>query len=164
MIAIKTWTGGVIVMLHLMTTAGMAQSTAEIRNPDLVSFSAAREYRPLASALVPDLSIPSNLVVSPVYRPLLERMIARSPTFRVQCFRIAGAPDLLVDLHLAVKPGLSGPGPRAITHLQRRQDGALSATVEIEFVTNADQIELIAHEFEHIIERLDDVDLGMKAV
>ena len=50
-----------------------------------------------------------------------------------------------------------------MTRLQRDRAETIEAIVEIKFTSTADAIELIAHEIEHIIEQLDDVDLALRA-
>jgi hypothetical protein len=84
-------------------------------------------------------------------------LIQASPTFRAQCERIASARYLRVDLELVQALG----APRAETAITRYQAGALRANVRIGF--GYDYRELIAHEFEHIIEQLDGVNLRAEA-
>src|SRR5438067_5161489 len=92
-----------------------------------------------------DASIPDNLKVDDVYRPLIRSMIGRSATFRRQCFRLAGDARLTVHLQTA------GPswtrGARPITTIARRAGGGVDASV---YLTKFDDdVELIAHELEH---------------
>ncbi len=54
-----------------------------------------------------------------------------------------------------------GSDVRAITRMSRTERGHLTAVINIGFRENAQ--ELIAHEFEHIIEQLDGVDLAARA-
>jgi hypothetical protein len=84
-------------------------------------------------------------------------LIQSSPTFRAQCERIAAARYLRVDLEL-VQTLVIARGETVIT---RYQAGAIRANVRIGF--GHDYRELIAHEFEHIIEQLDGVDLRAEA-
>jgi hypothetical protein len=58
-------------------------------------------------------------------------------------------------------PPLPSMAVRAWTHIQRDRDGRLRATVRIGEPNRA--AELIAHEFEHIVEQLDGIDLRSKA-
>ncbi len=78
-----------------------------------------------------------------------------SPTFGRQCMRIANAPSTMVVL------GWFQPhdtdGVRARTVMSITPEGTRFAMVEIRPVD--DQVELIAHELEHVIEQLDEVDL-----
>ncbi|MGH9315206.1 MAG: hypothetical protein ACRD1S_18630, partial [Vicinamibacterales bacterium] len=52
--------------------------------------------------------LPSNLLVPPAYQTLVETMWLRSPTFRRQCARIAGATRLTVVVSCSPSLGLSG--------------------------------------------------------
>lgn len=85
------------------------------------------------------------------------RLMQASPTFRSQCQRIAAARYLRVRLELVDVPMTA----RAETTMTRYQAGALYARVRIHF--GEDYHEVIAHEFEHIIEQLDGVDLRAEA-
>jgi hypothetical protein len=84
-------------------------------------------------------------------------IIQSSPTFRTQCDRIASAGYLRVDVELVQPTGAA----RAETTITRYQSGALRADVKISF--GQDYRELIAHEFEHVIEQLDGVNLRAEA-
>lgn len=101
--------------------------------------------------------VPANIQAA-VYRGLLESMLDRSPSFRQQCRRIAAAPHVTVRLQPAAGPLRRA---RARSRIVRSPDGALTATIEIAAL--ADTVELIAHEIEHVIEQLDDVDLPARA-
>jgi hypothetical protein len=101
-------------------------------------------------------SIPANIQAG-VLAQDLTGLIQASPTFRAQCERIAETRYLRVDLEL-VQP-LSGA--RGDTTITRYQAGALYASVRISF--GQDYRELIAHEFEHVIEQLDGVNLQAEA-
>ncbi len=122
------------------------------------SFTSVREYV-AAEAIPTQLALPPNLVVADAYRPLLESMLRNSPTFRRQCVRIAGEPALTV--HLGVTPSTWRSDFRATTRVVRRPNGGLSAHIAIAPLN--DLVELIAHEFEHVIEQLDGVDLAALA-
>ena len=53
-----------------------------------VSLTSVRHYV-AAEAIPTQIAPPSNVVVSAMYRPLVESMLRDSPTFRRQCVRIA---------------------------------------------------------------------------
>jgi hypothetical protein len=112
-----------------------------------------------SSSALERVSLPPNLVVPAMYRPLLETMLRDSPTFRRQCVRIAAEPGLTV--HLTATPPPRRFDHRAMTRLTRDGQGHLTAGVNIGAFE--DTPELIAHEFEHIIEQLDGVDLAARA-
>jgi hypothetical protein len=102
---------------------------------------------------------PPNVVIAATYRETVESMLRWSGTFRRQCSRIARAPDLHVVIEQSLLPGQTGDDAR--TRIVRRPDGGLEATVEVGFT--GDPVLLIAHEFEHILEQLDGVDLRSMA-
>lgn len=103
------------------------------------------------------VSLPANVSIPPAYDDLVEGMLRSSPTFRAQCTRIAAA----TQLHVVVRRSLLAAPQGALTNLTRQSDGRLDAEVELGLF--GDTVLLIAHEFEHIIEQLDGVDLGSLA-
>jgi hypothetical protein len=86
-------------------------------------------------------------------------MIRGSATFRRQCLRIAAEPRLTIRLQHTTASGTHGA--RAITHIVRQSGGLMSANIDIGPLEN--EVELIAHELEHVIEQLDEVDLASLA-
>ena len=109
-----------------------------------------------ATALCRDL--PRSLRVDPHLRPVMVDMCRRAPTFRRQLARIAEEPGLVVTI--AVWHTRSTDQTRAITRLDRALGRLRSAGVEIRIDEGDLVVELIAHEFEHILEQIDDVDLN----
>ena len=101
---------------------------------------------------------PPNIVVPQTYRPVFAEMFRYSPTFRRQCSRLGRASDLVIDLSPSLQPGL--PPGEALTRIVRRPAG-IEADVQIG--PTGDPVLLIAHEFEHILEQLDGVDLPSMA-
>jgi hypothetical protein len=97
--------------------------------------------------------------VDQIYRPLLEWMLERSPTFRRQCLRVASSPQLTVRLNPS--GSVWTRGARALTRFVRGTGGGLDA--EIYLTRFDDDVELIAHEMEHVIEQLDEIDLSSLA-
>jgi hypothetical protein len=87
-------------------------------------------------------------------------MLRESPTFRRQLLRIAGATQSLTVRLQWVPPSWLG-GLRAVTHFTTEPSGHVSANIDI--VRQENDVELIAHEIEHVIEQLDHVDLRAKA-
>jgi hypothetical protein len=102
------------------------------------------------------VAIPSNIQAGLLAEDI-EALIHASPTFRAQCARIAAARALHVDVELVQTLG----GPRAETTFTRYEAGAIRADVRISF--GQDYRELLAHEFEHVIEQLEGVDLRAEA-
>ena len=143
--------------LLLHDRPAIAQSNSAFEHAQ-VSLTSVHQY--VAAEAVPrQLAPPPNLLVSSMYRPLVESMLRDSPTFRRQCVRIAADPKLTV--HLSIGSTSIGSDVRAITRMTRAGMGHLTAVVNIGFREDAQ--ELIAHEFEHIIEQLDGVDLAARA-
>lgn len=103
------------------------------------------------------VTLPANVSIPAAYDDLVEEMLRSSPTFRAQCSRLARASHL----HVSLQRSLLAPPQSAVTRLVRHTDGRLDAEVEIGHV--GDVVLLIAHEFEHIIEQLDDVNLAAMA-
>jgi len=138
----------------------------------LLTIPAAPAQQRLASAVVhpfgdedPDVraivsgrvGLPPNVTVPSSFADLVDVMLRSSPTFRAQCSRIGRAGRL----HVTVERSLSASPQAAVTHLTRLDNGRLQAEVELGLF--GDPVLLIAHEFEHIIEQLDGVDLGAMA-
>ena len=120
--------------------------------------SVVHEYVSAAAAIPARGDIPPNMQVSLVYRQLVVKMLSHSPTFRRQMLRIAAATHLTVSLQSAYPS--THQGLRATTEFSRDSKGNLSSNIEI--VPLKDNVELIAHELEHVIEQLDGVDLAAK--
>jgi hypothetical protein len=145
-------------VLILVAAPALAQSSGTAFVLDRTSLTSVREY--VAAEAVPrQLSLPANLIVSPTYRPLLEDMLRQSATFRRQCVRIAGEPGVTVELKIAAAPWRSDI--RAKTEISRKPAGHLRAVIDI--YPLYDNVELIGHEVEHVIEQLDEVDLASQA-
>jgi hypothetical protein len=142
-------------MLHDSPAIAQSGSGFELARTSLTSV-----HQYVAAEAIPrQLAAPPNLVMQEMYRPLVESMLRDSPTFRRQCIRIAAEPKLTV--HLVIGPVQQRSDIRAITRMTRKSDGALAAYVDIGPMH--DTVELIAHEFEHIIEQLDGIDLAARA-
>ena len=98
------------------------------------------------------------IAIPPIYRSSVIAMVRYSPTFRRQCSRIARTPDLRVEIVASLLAG-AHPGSAA-TRIVRSGRG-IDATVQLG--PSGDPVLLIAHEFEHILEQLDGVDLPVMA-
>jgi hypothetical protein len=142
-----------LLLLH-RPVAAQSGSAFELARGSVASVS----YYVAAEAVPGQLALPSNLVVSSMHQPLVESMLRDSPTFRRQCVRIAGETALTVHLSIGLR---SRSYLRATTRVSRDAIGRLVAFVEIGSLREAE--ELVAHEFEHIIEQLDGVDLAARA-
>ena len=125
----------------------------------MVARNAARVYIDgEADAVAAPAAIPPNIELSDNYRLVVEAMLRRSATFRRQCSRIGR----YHWLYVTVGPDVSSrPIGGATTTIRRDRHGGLDATVRL--TGQGDLAELIAHEFEHILEQLDEVDLAAMA-
>jgi hypothetical protein len=85
-------------------------------------------------------------------------LLRLSDTFRSQCARIAADPR--VRVRLSITCTVEGNG-RAQTIFRRYRTGTLVAEVDILFGEN--YRELLAHEFEHVLEQLDGVNVRREA-
>lgn len=101
-------------------------------------------------------SLPSNIDAGMLQSNVIE-LLQRSPTFQQQCRRIAAARVLRVTLRV----GTVEVGALAQTVITRYDAGAIRAEVTLRF--SEDYLLLLAHEFEHILEQVDGVDLRDEA-
>ena len=101
----------------------------------------------------------ANVTVTSLFEPMVAQMLERSPTFRRQCARIARATNLAVTLRSEAR---GDHRANAWTTIARQVDRSRQVTISV--VAGPRTIELIAHEFEHVIEQLDGVDLRQKAL
>jgi hypothetical protein len=99
--------------------------------------------------------IPDSIQVSDDLLPRLQVMLQKSATFRSQCRRIAAARQLYVRIKLDMR--VTGRIYRAITTICRARSGAIVAAIDI--TPFGDPAEWVAHEFEHLIEQLEGVNL-----
>lgn len=103
-------------------------------------------------------ALAERLRIAPVLRPVVIDMCQRAPTFRRQVVRIAGQPGLDVT----ISPGLfpSTGRTRARTALTRIDGRLRTAAIEVPAGDSMTLVELVAHEFEHVLEQIDGVDLA----
>ncbi len=106
---------------------------------------------PAGDGLPPDF--PTKIWVQPMLRELVSQMWRTSPTFRRQALRVQETPAIQVQLRL--DPALADHRDhRAICELRMYTGGAIIARLAIAPVRMP---ELIGHEMEHVIERLDGI-------
>jgi hypothetical protein len=102
---------------------------------------------------------PVNIRVAPVLLPVFDALIAASPTFSAQCDRITGATYVRVVVTPVLGSSTTSRGT-ARTTIRRFASGALIASVEMPVpLTTFEYADLFGHEFEHIVEQIDRVDL-----
>ena len=102
-----------------------------------------------------DVRLSPNVAIAPALRSIVAAMLRDSVTFRRQCARLAESPSIAVSVDDAVIPDRAPF--RAATEFS--VDGRGEALARVRLGSRADVEQRIAHEFEHIIEQLDGVDL-----
>ena len=112
-----------------------------------------------AAAVAASAVLPRNIHLFGSYRSIVQEMLHRSATFRRQCSRIGRHHSLYVTVEPALHPVRYAVG--ATTTISRDALGGLDA--EVRLAGQGELVELIAHEFEHILEQLDGVDLAAMA-
>jgi hypothetical protein len=103
----------------------------------------------------PSAGLPLNLVAPPEVHLLAEQMWRRSPSFRRQAMRLAAAPGL----RITISQGRARPAGMTRAETTCHREGGLVTRAEMWIPLGIEAVELLAHELEHIIEQLDDVDL-----
>jgi hypothetical protein len=136
-----------ILFLVLLFDAAVASAEDSVRQHRL---RALEPHSPSAGQALPaTISVPGDL------QRHVDSMVALSATFRAQCRRLAQASSLRVVIR--VDPTLADRSYRAQTWFARTPSGDIFARVRVSLRLNP--VEWIAHEFEHVIEQLDGVDL-----
>jgi hypothetical protein len=119
--------------------------------PAAVASAAAATEEAVPTATV----LPTTVQVDALLRSITSRMLDKSPTFRRQCQIIGASGSLVVKVR--VVPGPKNTLTRAVTTFRRYTSGLTVADVEIPAASQL--VELLAHEFEHIAEYVEGVDL-----
>lgn len=107
-----------------------------------------------------EAALPPNVVMPKYLKPILQRMIERSRTFRLQCQKIGSATQLRIAIELV--PRLSDCQCRALSNIKRYGTGFVLIKIQI-IVPNIHLVEVIGHEFEHALEQIEGLDLRMLA-
>ena len=121
-----------VLMIGLDSTPAMAQSAASGSAPACST-------------------IPANMTVDRALRPMVLTAISHAETVQRQCAVIAAAHHVRVAIRL--HPGRLPGGTRARATITHYEYGAIWA--EIVLPVTARQIEMLAHELEHVIEQID---------
>lgn len=124
----------------------------------LIAFNGVFPYTDDAPAAAPPIE-PPNVVLPEGVRETVAAMLRASPTFRRQCARIGRTSFLRVVVTRSLLSGWSAGG--ALTRITRIGGGRIVADVQLGHA--GDHVTLLAHEFEHILEQLDGVDLAAMA-
>jgi hypothetical protein len=110
----------------------------------------ARPCRPGSALLPPGVNAEKALI------PSLQRMLRRSRTFRRQCERLAEAPWVHIRIRFDLRLH-NDHAYRAVSVIQRPMPNLLLAVVAIQ--PTADPVQWVSHEFEHVIEQMDGVNV-----
>ena len=107
----------------------------------------------LAPAIDALAILPAGSDLPPLARPIVELLWRTSPTFRRQCARLREAA-------VAIVLRFDHPTHRVATHgeTEIHRDGRLHARIRLRGPDER-TFELLAHEIEHILEQIDEVDL-----
>ena len=106
----------------------------------------------VSASTICESTLPFNIDAGSL-EPIALALLHRSPTFQQQCHRIART--VVLRVRVRIMRGL--PGGRGETTIQRYDTGALRADIVLLF--GQDYVELLAHEFEHVLEQVDQVSL-----
>jgi hypothetical protein len=141
----------VLIIVVILSSEAFAQQSApaDIVLTGAESVSAARLF---AASEVE--AIPNNIEIPSDVRRLVREMWLRSPTFRRQCARIAQAFSWRIQISFR---GVPFSDAWAKTNFDDR-DGFHRANVVL-VAADTRTVELIGHEFEHVLEQFDGVDL-----
>ena len=105
------------------------------------------------------VAVTRNVRVTSVLVPVFDELVQSSAMFRSQCDRIERRAFRRGDRRAGHGASTTSRGT-ARTTMRRFSSGALVATVEIPVpLTMSEYAELFGHEFEHILEQIDRVDL-----
>lgn len=102
---------------------------------------------------VVDASLPGNIEAPDAILTTMRRMWMASPSFRRQCARIGRARDGRIVVEIRTKMSHEF---QAVSQIERK---GVAWRARVEVYIDSKLVEMIAHEFEHIIEQMDSVDL-----
>ncbi|MEO8256470.1 MAG: hypothetical protein ABI868_03910 [Acidobacteriota bacterium] len=146
-----------IVLLTLGAASAAAQSPAPAPAADPAAGSGSRQC-PTADAAAPSERgprLPDSIRVAEDLRPRLHAMLLKSATFRSQCRRLGESPQL--DVRVKINLAMTGRTYRAVTRICRQPSGRIVAAIDL--APYGDPAEWLAHEFEHLIEQIEGVNL-----
>jgi hypothetical protein len=100
-------------------------------------------------------SLPGSIQLADGLERIVRSTLEYSPTFRQQCRRLAAASAIRAIVRVSYHP--TGNSTRALTTFRQNRSGLIAADIELR--SARDLTELIAHEFEHLLERIEGIDL-----
>ena len=156
-VAIAVFVSTVVSVVPAFSQSASARPWADLARPSDADRMRTGVARVLNAGVLsqPTMELPPNLIVPPFLRSVVDSMMRGSRTFRRQCVRIANAPGIVVVLTWFQPQDTERI--RARTVMSTTPEGTRFAMVAIRPVD--DQVELIAHELEHVLEQMDEVDL-----
>jgi predicted PurR-regulated permease PerM len=108
-------------------------------------------------------AVPFNIQVNAVLLPVVASLLRTAPGFAEQCARIADARYVRVTISPVMSSSTTSRGS-ARTNIRRFASGAMIAAVDMPVpLTMVEYAELLGHEFEHIVEQIERVDLDAMA-
>jgi hypothetical protein len=105
----------------------------------------------MATQLDEGRRIPSNIAVTPVLRPLIERLVGVVHV-QGQCARLEQAPSMLADTRFGNASHLSARRGRTDCVRPSRDITRADICVDLELRSVAQLVETIAHELGHVVE------------
>ena len=156
----STALAALMTVCSVSNVSALTQTDTERDRDDtlLSSSNAARDYVAGSTSASSRSPVTLRLIGDTDYSSTIEGMLARSATFRRQYARLMRASHLSIVIKCTLP---AGRREAAMTQLKRTAGGTIEATVHIAPSTRL--VELLAHEFEHIIEHLDGIDLHARA-
>src|SRR5262249_27078922 len=146
-----------IVVIAMLASAGMRPAlgcTDSSRYPAAEASNPADSETGDAAEIDAVLAPPSNVNFRKDFQPIVARLLRRSPTFRKQFQRIRGASNLQVTIQLITSESELPYHARCIID---RRGGFIR--VKMEIVALSAYPNVIGHEFEHLLEQLDGLNL-----
>jgi hypothetical protein len=105
-----------------------------------------------------DAEMPRNIWIDESMVPLVRQLLERSPTFRRQWDEIVASDRVSVAVRLWAKLSWT---TRARAEIRHYGNGAIRAVIDVPVTREAP--ELVAHEFEHVVEQMHGLDLASMA-
>lgn len=136
-----------LVVIGALTSTLLAPTTAPYANGGAVT--------PATVCDADTPSLPSSITIDKGLEPIVRWTLENSPTFRHQCRVLAGAAALTATVRVTARTPDSTE--RALSVVRRLPSGRIDVSIEIR--SSASLSELLGHEFEHVIEQLDGVNL-----
>src|SRR5262245_46407846 len=135
-----------------MLPAYLALASLSLLAPDTLG---AATTSAASAAICDTYRLPPSIALESGLEPVVKWALTYSPTFRQQCRVLASFPRLKASVRVSFRKPIGGDRARAI--VRRLPSGGFVADIEIR--SAGEMTELLAHEFEHLIEQVDGVDL-----